>query len=126
MRPMLSSTRAMLAAYLVAGCADGLTPSAANLPDLTAHQGRHRVLVISTPSPHSAEFVRQRAALEAATAGLRERDVEIVTQVATAFRIRLVGKDGGVKLDSRESVDTAMLFALIDAMPMRQAEMSGR
>ena len=52
--------------------------------------------------------------------------MEILTQTAKAFRVRLVGKDGGVKLDRGEPVDIPTLFALIDAMPMRRAEMSGR
>ena len=115
----------MLVACLVAGCVDGLT-SGAGLPDLTAHQWRHRVVVVDTPSPQSADYLRQSAALEAASAGLRERDVIIVTQAAKNFRIRLVGKDGGVKFTGNTPVDPASLFALIDAMPMRQAELSGR
>ncbi len=57
-------------------------------------------------------------------AGLQERDLVIVTQPAAAFRIRLVGKDGGVKLDQSTLVEVPTLFSLIDAMPMRQAEMS--
>lgn len=116
----------MLAACLVAGCADGLKSSGASLPDLTFHQGRHRVVVIDTPSPQFGEYLRQSAALEAVSAGLRERDVIIVTQAAPAFRICLVGKDGGVKFARREFVDAATLFGLIDAMPMRRAEISGR
>ena len=39
------------------------------------------------------------------------------------FEILLVGKDGGVKLRSPAPVSTRDLFALIDAMPMRQREM---
>lgn len=116
----------MLAACLVAGCADGLKPSGAGLPDLSVHQGSRRVVVIDTPSPQFGEYLRQSAALEAASAGLRERDAVIVTQAATVFRVRLVGKDGGVKFARSEFVDAATLFALIDAMPMRRAEMSGR
>jgi hypothetical protein len=125
MREMLSTSAVMLLVCLVAGCADGLT-SGASLPDLTAHQWRHRVVVIDTHSPQSADYLRQSAALEAASAGLRERDVIIVTQAATTFRVRLVGKDGGVKFDRNTPVNTKTLFALIDAMPMRQAELSGR
>ena len=125
MREMLSTSAAMLVACLMAGCADGLT-SGASLPDLKSHQWRHRVVVIDTPSPQSADYLRQSAALEAASAGLRERDVIIVTQAATTFRVRLVGKDGGVKFTGNTPVDAKTLFALIDAMPMRQAELSGR
>lgn len=40
-----------------------------------------------------------------------------------AFRVVLVGKDGGVKLSSASPVPVDRLFALIDAMPMRQREM---
>ena len=39
------------------------------------------------------------------------------------FRVMLVGKDGNVKLDRHKPVFTKELFALIDAMPMRQHEM---
>jgi hypothetical protein len=125
MREMLSTFAVMLLVCLVAGCADGLT-SGASLPDLTAHQWRHRIVVIDTPSSQSVDYMQQSAALEAASVGLRERDVIIVTQVAKNFRVRLVGKDGGLKFDRNTPVDAKTLFALIDAMPMRQAELSGR
>ena len=123
---MLTLSCAGLTAYLGQGCAGGLSSPEAGLPDLSTHQWRHRVLVIDTPSRDSADYLRQSAALEAATAGLRERDIQIVTQTAKVFRVRLVGKDGGVKLDRGAPVDAPTLFALIDAMPMRRAEMSGR
>ena len=123
---MLTLSCAGLTAYLGQGCAGGLSSPDTGLPDLAVHQWRHRVLVIDTPTQQSAEYLRQSAALEAATAGLRERDIQIVTQTAKVFRVRLVGKDGGVKLDRGVPVDAPTLFALIDAMPMRRAEMSGR
>jgi hypothetical protein len=126
MKSVLTLSCAGLAAYLAEGCAGGLTSPETALPDLSAHQWRHRVLVIDTPSRDADEYRRQSAALAAASAGLQERHVEIVTQTAKAFRVRLVGKDGGVKLDRGEPVDVPTLFALIDAMPMRRAEMSGR
>jgi hypothetical protein len=126
MKTMLTLSCAGLTAYLGQGCTGGWSSPEAGLPDLAAHQGRHRVLVIDTPTQQSAEYLRQSAALEAATAGLRERDIQIVTQTAKVFRVRLVGKDGGVKLDRGAPVDVPTLFALIDAMPMRRAEMSGR
>ena len=125
MRAMLSSTSVMIVACLMVGCVGALT-SDTTLPNLTVHQWRHRVVVIDTPSPQSADYLRQTKALEAASVGLRERDVVIVTQAATTFRVRLVGKDGGVKFSRNKPVDVATLFDLIDAMPMRQAELSGR
>ena len=125
MRAMLSSTGVILAACLMVGCAGALT-SDTTLPDLTAHQWRHRVVVIDTPSPQSVDYLRQTKALDAASAGLREREVIIVTQAAKTFRVRLIGKDGGVKFSRTTPVDAATLFDLIDVMPMRQAELSGR
>ncbi len=126
MKSVLTLSCAGLAALLTEGCAGGSTSPETALPDLSAHQWRHRVLVIDTPSRDADEYRRQSAALAAASAGLQERHVEVLTQTAQAFRVRLVGKDGGVKLDRGEPVDVPTLFALIDAMPMRRAEMSGR
>ena len=126
MKIILTLSCAGLAAFLAEGCASGVTSTEAGLPDLSAHQWRYRVLVIDTPSRESAEYLRQSAALAAASAGLQERHVQVVTQTAKVFRVRLVGKDGGVKLDRSAPVDVPTLFALIDAMPMRRSEMSGR
>ncbi len=126
MNGLRRSTAASWAACLLAGCSADLKAPAAALPDLSAHRWQHRVLVVDTPSPDAAEYRRQRSALEAAAAGLKERDLIVVTQSAPTFRVRLVGKDGGVKLDQAEPVEVPAIFALIDAMPMRRAEQSGR
>lgn len=42
--------------------------------------------------------------------------------VQDGFQILLVGKDGGVKFQSRTVVDNIEIFGLIDRMPMRRAE----
>ncbi len=42
------------------------------------------------------------------------------------FRVLLIGKDGGVKINSTQFVKPIDLFATIDRMPMRQAEMRQR
>jgi monofunctional biosynthetic peptidoglycan transglycosylase len=44
----------------------------------------------------------------------------------STFALRLVGKDGGVKLQSRDVVPMEALYDLIDAMPMRREEMRQR
>ena len=126
MKIILTLSWAGLAATLSEGCA--VAPSAGlALPDLAAHQWRHRVLVIDTPSRESSDYRRQSAALDAVSAGIRERDLHLVMQTeAPTFRVRLVGKDGGVKLDQSGPISAQALFALIDAMPMRKAEISGR
>ena len=84
----------------------------------------HRVLVIDTPSRQEEPYLRQLVELESVTVGLQERDLQVVTQEGQGFRLRLIGKDGGVKLDQAEPIEASALFALIDAMPMRRAEMS--
>jgi hypothetical protein len=43
-----------------------------------------------------------------------------------AFRVILLGLDGGAKLTSDEPLTTETLFSTIDAMPMRQRELSER
>ena len=125
MRIILTLSCAGLTAYWGQGCT-GAPSAVFALPDLAAYQWQSRVLVIDTPSRDSADYLRQSDALAAASAGLQEMHVQVVTQTAKPFRVRLVGKDGGVKLDRGAPVDVPTLFALIDAMPMRRAEKSDR
>jgi len=126
MKNLLTLGCAGLAAYLAEGCA-GAPAAGLALPDLAAHQWRHRVLVIDAPELMTRDYRRQLASLAAAKAVLEERDLQVVTRTgAPAFRVRLVGKDGGVKLDQATPIEVTTLFALIDAMPMRRAEMAGR
>lgn len=40
-----------------------------------------------------------------------------------AFGLILIGKDGGIKLNSKKPIEPQIIFSLIDGMPMRQAEM---
>jgi hypothetical protein len=41
-----------------------------------------------------------------------------------SFALRLIGKDGSVKLSARKATPVSEIHALIDSMPMRQREMS--
>ena len=126
MKTALKIGFAGLTACLAHGCTGKLTAGLA-LPDLAAHQWKHRVLIIDTPSLQSTPYLQQISTFDAAAASLKERDLEVMTQTsAPAFRVRLVGKDGGVKLDRDTPMTTDALFALIDGMPMRQDEMSNR
>ena len=43
-----------------------------------------------------------------------------------AFAVLLIGKDGGVKLNSDTAVSANTIFDLIDSMPMRQWEMQNQ
>lgn len=98
-------------------------PETEALPDLSSRLGTHRILVMDTPDTADAAYRIQAEYLLPHWAGLIERDLHLVTREGSPdFRIRLVGKDGGVKLDSAKPVSCDELFKLIDAMPMRRAE----
>ncbi len=85
-----------------------------------------RQLLVRTPSVEDPRFLRQAGWLVAVWRGLRERDLEIAVQPAAGgtFEVVLIGRDGGEKLRANAPVPPAELFALIDTMPMRRAEMA--
>ncbi len=122
-RPLLNAA-GLAAALVVLGPTDSRAEPLP-LPDLQSHRWKNRVLLIDTPAATAADYQTQASALLPVWSGLIERDLHVVTRVnATAFRVRLIGKDGGEKLDSSAPVSADALFALIDAMPMRRAEMT--
>jgi NADH dehydrogenase [ubiquinone] 1 alpha subcomplex assembly factor 1 len=112
-----------------------------------------RVLALSARSADDPALKQQLAAIEEAGAGFGERDLLLVTLTddgsaragdeplasetvhalrerlgigTDSFELRLVGKDGEVKLGDSEVVSMSELFGLIDGMPMRQREMQDR
>lgn len=116
---------------------------------LAAYQWQKRVLVLFAPEAQDQRLGQQMRNLMPEMPGMLERDLVIV-QVAgddviddgvpsarlkavelrayydvkePDFAVRLVGKDGGVKLERSEPVAVPDLFGLIDSMPMRQREM---
>ncbi len=93
-------------------------------PDLQAYRWQHRLLVLRAPADDDPAYRRQLAVLAAVPGELAERDLRVFTEFgAPRFSIELIGKDGGRK-DRRATVlDPTELFAIIDAMPMRRAEM---
>lgn len=109
-----------------------------------------RVVVVFTPDRNNDEYLKQVEILKQDKNGLRERDIEqwvviedtlvigegkILPHFGTppfyeefdvdrgVFAFLLLGKDGGVKIREAEAVDLDLLFATIDAMPMRKREM---
>ncbi|KQS63422.1 hypothetical protein ASG39_16235 [Rhizobium sp. Leaf371] len=115
-----------------------------NLHDL---QWEKRVVVIFS-DPAGIKSDAQLRALKADTEGLRDRDLAVFTVNGNdvrpefgsdvvpqahmlrkelgctpgTFALVLVGKDGHVKARFDDVVDPAVLFAEIDSMPMRRAE----
>ena len=106
---------------------------------LVVHRWKARVVVMSAPGPGDPHLMRQRALLAAVPDGMRDRDLVVLEAVGgtaearslrarlglpdTAFRVVLVGKDGGTKLNSATPLPAETLFSTIDAMPMRRDEM---
>lgn len=112
--------RLLLSLVLFAvGLADG---SAANAVSSSVRQ-----LVISAPDPEHPDYREQAALLLPTWRGLIERDFVIKTHFGSkVFSVVLIGKDGGEKLRRATPLLPSELFAIVDAMPMRQAEMKDR
>ena len=79
-----------------------------------------RDLLLVTLLKNGKSTVGDQALSTASAAALR-KDLEIDPDV---FALRLIGKDGTVKLSEESAVPLADIYALIDTMPMRQNEMS--
>jgi hypothetical protein len=87
----------------------------------------HRILLIAAPSLNDDAYRTQAALLLPALAGLNERDFVVQIQFGTkSFSVVLIGKDGGEKLRRATPLSPEELFAIVDAMPMRRAEMRGQ
>jgi predicted outer membrane lipoprotein len=95
-------------------------------------QSHRQVLLFGHEQP---AYHSQQALLRGCAGGLTERDVKVIDARhqsmqykvdASRFAIILVGKDGGEKFRSYKPVACDSIFAIIDAMPMRQAEMRNR
>lgn len=79
-----------------------------------------------------AQVRQQVASLHARPPALTDRDIIVFVdgpgaeplrdRAGNGFAVLLVGKDGGVKRIWNQPVDPQDIFAVIDAMPMRQRE----
>lgn len=134
--------------FFVAGAA-GIagTAQAAPFPD---KRGKRRLFVIFAPSADHDGFKMMRAQTRTARFSLRDLDLVEVTgddvrvnrkpvseptaaelrriykMARRGFGVRLVGKDGTVKLARAGPVPMNEVYELIDRMPMRQREMQER
>jgi hypothetical protein len=114
---------------------------------------KSRVLVVSAPTQDDIDLVELQTELASMREEFADRDMVLVTLLDTGtsaaggrelttaettaaraslgiqsgqFALRLIGKDGSVKLSTESIVSMTEIFALIDTMPMRQREMSDR
>ncbi|GAB5560801.1 MAG: hypothetical protein SynsKO_24480 [Synoicihabitans sp.] len=93
-------------------------------PDLTQYRWQNRVLVVEVPTRDDPAYHEQLQRFEANATAMDERDLVVETVTgADGFQVSLYGLDGGRKWRQTEPLDMETLFALIDSMPMRQAEM---
>ena len=110
----------------------------ADQSDLAPYRWDRRVVLIFAPSETDPQFRAVRKMVEAQAAGISERDITVLADTTPemagalrgkfgvdGFRMLLIGKDGGVKIDRAEPISAETLFSTIDAMPMRQREMRG-
>ncbi len=141
MRPTFKSMLCAIFALAVVGSVYG---NEAELSDVAQLKWKYRVVIINSPEPEKyAEKV-----LGSVQQGLADRDIAwfiindsdgIKTNYQGAISanfvqntrskylnsdvfVTLVGKDGGIKVQSEE-MNLIALFETIDAMPMRQQEM---
>ncbi|MEO1261556.1 MAG: DUF4174 domain-containing protein [Bacteroidota bacterium] len=125
----------------------------ASVQSLEKHQWNNRLILILTQQPKNDILKKQLTSFRAAHAGMNERKL-LVYQITPEkyrtgteeainwqlsdklfskykkgnndFEILLIGLDGGIKLRQNKFLSTDQLFALIDSMPMRRAEMRSK
>ena len=124
--------------------------AAASSLDLSQFQWKNRLLFLFAPNRDHPLFDTLHTSLAAQKAEVADRDLvifEILESGSSAmgtkyldpqtaqslrekfdlpsgeFTVLLIGKDGGIKLKHRDQIRLEDIFALIDAMPMRQQEM---
>jgi monofunctional biosynthetic peptidoglycan transglycosylase len=120
---------------------------------LAQFRWNNRVLVVSAPDRNDEDFKQQLQAVKASAEEFTDRDMVLVTLLddsgSTAgdreltkqetaatrealriepdsFAVRLIGKDGSVKLSKDTATAMAEIYALIDTMPMRKQETTDR
>ena len=123
---------------------------AATGQNLSTHQWKNRLVLMVTDNPATPEFQRQLEAFRKDEKGLKERKIKVYQvlpdqyktglnddnawktsnelynkykRTKSDFEIFLIGLDGGIKLKDTKFLSCEKLFATIDVMPMRRAEM---
>lgn len=113
-------------------------------------QGKHRFLLVFAPDNQNEFLLEQTKMLRQAHLGLTERDMLVVQVIKNnvevnprinkelpaaaslretykvnpeQFTVILVGKDGSEKYRAAHAQAPAVLFEMVDAMPMRQHEL---
>ncbi|NNF67053.1 MAG: DUF4174 domain-containing protein [Gammaproteobacteria bacterium] len=120
---------------------------------LSQYQWQNRVLVLSAATGNDKNLQELSRAIASTHEQFADRDLVLITLLDEAgskandrslttaevaatrsnleilpgsFALRLIGKDGSVKLAESRAVPVADVYALIDTMPMRKREMPDR
>lgn len=95
--------------------------------DMDALRWKSRPVVITASDEADQRVSDQIRMLNDEAHGMGERDMPVLTNFGggTEFELCLLGKDGSVKHRFDAPVAAAILFGIVDAMPMRQGEMDG-
>lgn len=98
----------------------------------------YRKIILFAPAADHPDLKAQKQILDKDPEGIKERNLKIEVVLYDAknarlfkkykvayksFAFILIGKDGGEKLRSTETVSLEKLYSTIDAMPMRRSEM---
>lgn len=143
--------KTILLAMAISAILPGISRNAMAMPlDLDQFQWKNRLLFLFAPNRNHPLFEALHKSLAAQKTEAADRDLVVFEILESGpssmntnyldpqagqklrdkfdvqrgrFAVILVGKDGGIKLNRREPTQLADIFALIDAMPMRQDEM---
>lgn len=96
--------------------------------ELHQYRWQNRIILISGDT-ESSVYQKQTGILkqDKFQQPLAERKLLVITNDRNAkqedFNLKLLGLDGGEKLNSNDFVNPQLIFDLIDSMPMRKSEM---
>ena len=118
--------------------------------DLNAYQWKSRLLLLFASSEEDQAYLTLKKEIDRQAMEVKDRDLLVfyvlergesrldkerlnpdqifslrkrLSVPPSRFTIILIGKDGGEKIRQESPVDLKEIFAIIDAMPMRQQEM---
>ena len=141
--------RSTLAVIFLATSAAALGPAQAMAAELSDYLWQRRPLLLFAPAESDPRLVETMRRIEASRCDFVDRDMvlgRIVTEGTStldgqfvdtnqaqrlmsgfgigmdSFSVVLIGKDGGEKLRVNDVPDLPAIYALIDGMPMRNAE----
>ena len=118
--------------------------------DLNAYQWKNRLLLLFASSEEDQAYLTLKKEIDRQAMEVKDRDILVfyvlersesrlgqehlrpdqalflkkhLSVPSGRFTIILIGKDGGEKIRQESAVDLKEIFAIIDAMPMREQEM---